>query len=869
MEEIAFNVEENTDYFGLDFNDNSNYIYIYRHLVGGTYDLTYNVQTATEEASFKYNIIITSEDDKHGNGPYVIEKCVLIPKSVTFVAGNYETFTLELRTAQGLLYNDDIDIKNDLLISAEPKDSKGSLNNFSFTVSKAGSEYGIYTIKIYHEKKGKYNLNVLLADPSTEERTKKEVGPGEFTVIPDRVPDKRYTVFKNRPLDGQEIDSQEEIRLQFTLADKFNNTFEGRKDITQNKYLTLINNNEAIPDLTFTMDEFDVYTVSLYPRYPPKNMVMNVIYNDGEDTVYCFLEDVVVKITSKIDYYQTQIVSPNKEKIKVGEKLKMWLYTFDIKGECLDDQDYSEQFEIVVTGPFNSQYQTTKNYYVEKTAASSSSNCNNEYEIITTENDEYKYAGNYVIKVYGNNKIISQYNQVCTAGEYSNLGFKLQYSFNPDQISILDSVSFTITGTDQYGNKVEDPLYEHITIYFEQEGDNTEFESKKVEKVSGVLEYEVAIRKVGPHQLHILYKEEEVPSVNNGEKLPIFTILPGPCRADNNEHFDKTPLEDVQKYDEAYFTFQCYDAYGNIIDHGGEEFTVTATVLFNDNQYPVNTAEVVDNGDGTYKVQFIPEIEGTYLFNLLVGKERYGEELKWILTKKECSGETSVLCPNNNKCVNRLLDCVTPPDKCKDDETKPFWCPVNGTYTCVKSQTDCDCPEGYYKCKIMNYCVKNDRQDMCPSFIKRRQTYCPTGYQLCPDSICRPADFHCFNQRVCPIGKVLCPDLSCRDTHEECVVTDELETGKSRCLGQDTVERNSPQLCSSSFTCTNEDDVVCPDGTCVSNEIYCKALKKCTGNFKYLCANNACSEGYEYCAREVSCGSGLSLCTDHVCREYC
>ena len=874
MEEIKFNVEENTGYFGLDFNENSNYIYIYRHLVGGTYDLTYKVQTSKEEASFKYNIIITSEDDKHGNGPYAIDKCVLIPKSVTFVAGNYETFTLELRTKQGLLYNDDIDIKNDLSISAKVKDNKGIVNdNFSYIVSKAGSEYGIYTIKIYHEKKGNYYLNVLLADPSTEERTKKEVGPGEFTVIPDRVPDSRYTVFKIRPLDGQEIDSQEEIRLQFSLADKYNNTFEGRNDITENKYLTLINNKEAIPDLTFTMDEYDFYTVSLYPRYPPKNMVMNVIYNDGQDTVYCFLEDVVVKITSKIDYYQTQIVSPNKENIKVGETLIMWLYTFDIKGECLDDQNYADKYEIIVTGPFDSEHQATKNYNVRKTDASSSSNCNNEYEIITTEEDKYKYAGNYLIKVYGNNRIIAQYNQVCTAGEYSLIGFKLQYSFNPDQISILDSVSFTITGSDKYGNKVEDPLYDDITIYFEQEGNNTEFESKKVEKVAGVLEYEVAIRKVGPHQLHILYKEQEVLTVNGGEKLPIFTILPGPCRADNNKHFDITPLKDVQKYDDAYFTFQCYDVYGNKIEHGGEEFTVTSSVLFNGNEYPVNTAEVVDNGDGSYKVEFIPEVEGTYLFNLLVGKERYGEELKWILTKKECSGETSVLCPNNNNCVKRLLDCVTPPDKCKDDETKPFWCPVNGTYMCVKSQTDCDCPAGYYKCPIMHYCVKNDRRDMCPSFIKRRTGYCQAtygeGYQLCPDSICRPADFHCFNQRVCPIGKVLCPDLSCRDTHEECVVTEELPSGKTRCLGQDTVNRDSPHLCPSTFTCTNADDVVCPDGTCVSNEIYCKSLKKCTGNYQYLCSNNACASSYDYCSPEVACPIFKSLCTDHVCRDYC
>ena len=873
MEEIIFNVAENTDYFGLDFSDNTRYIYIYRHLVGGTYDLTYKVATSTEEASFKYNILITSEDDKHGNGPYVIDKCVLTPKSVSFVAGNYETFTLELRTEQGLLYNDDIDIKNDLSISA--KNSTGLVveNPFSFTVSKAGSEYGIYTIKIYHEKKGDYTLNVLLADPSTEERTKKEVGPGLFTVTPDKVPDKKYTVFKNRPLDGEIIDSQEEIKIHFTLADKFDNLFEGRNDIIDNKYLTLISNNESISQIAFSLTDETVFvTISLYPIYPPKTMSINVLYNDGEKAVYCFPEDIVIKITSKIDFTQTEIVSTNKEKITVGETLNMLLYTFDIKGECLDDDDYSEYYQIVVTGPFNSEYQTIKTYYVKKTNASPSSSCDNEYTIITTVEDKYKYAGNYLIKVYGNNKIIAQYNQVCSAGDYALIGFKLQYSFDPNKISILDSVSFTITGTDEYGNKVEDPLYDDIEIYFEQDGNKTSFESKKVEKVAGTLEYEVAIRKVGPHQLHILYKKDELPSVNGGEKLPIFTILAGPCRADNNEHFDLTPLEDVQKYDEAYYTFQCYDIYGNIIEHGGEEFTVTATAIYNGNEYPVNTAEVIDNEDGTYKVTFIPEVEGTYLFNHLVGKERYGEELKWILTKKECTGNNAILCPNNNKCVSSILDCISPPGMCKD-ESKPFWCPVNGINMCVKSQTDCDCPSGYKKCPIMNYCVKVERPDMCPYFIKRRKNFCigilGPGYVLCDDSFCRLENYHCFNQRVCPIGKVLCPDLSCRDSHDQCIETEELPKLKTRCIGQEIVELVSPESCPSPISCANEDDVVCPDGTCVTNEIYCGALKKCTGNFQYLCSINTCVDRYESCSHDIACAQGKSLCSDHICRDRC
>ena len=102
-----------------------------------------------------------------------------------------------------------------------------------------------------------------------------------------------------------------------------------------------------------------------------------------------------------------------------------------------------------------------------------------------------------------------------------------------------------------------------------------------------------------------------------------------------------------------------------------------------------------------------------------------------------------------------------------------------------------------------------------------------------------------------------------------CVETEKLLSGKSRCLGQEMVNRDYPQLCPSTFTCTNKDDVVCPDGTCVSNEIYCKALKKCTGSYKYLCSNNGCAASFDYCTQEVSCPLGQSLCTDHVCRDYC
>ena len=867
MTEINFTVTLNDGYFGLDFNDNSDYIYIYQHLVGGTYDLNYIVKTNLDQASFKYNIIIPGGDGKHGNGPYVIEKCVLTPKNTSFVAGNYEEFTLELRTEEGLLYNDDIDIDSDLEIKIQKEDP-----SFKATVTKAGSDYGIYTIQIYSEKKGDYTMNVNLADPATDYKEKKDVGPAYYHVYPDKVPYKTYTIFKELPPQKPEtVKNDQEISMKFILADKFNNTFEYRKDIVDDNYLTLLNYEEPISFTSLKLvDGKEEYRITLYPRYPPKEMTMNVLYNDGENRVFCFEENVNVTITSELDIYLTKIVSKNKDKITVGETLDMWLYTFDKKGECLDDDDYSSRYEIIVTGPMDSPNQETKTYKVRKSQNKENIQCNNEYQIITDpEKDVYKFAGDYVIRVNADHTLIGRYDQVCYPLGYSLDGFLLEYSFDPNSISILDTVSFTISGTDQYGNKVDEPLYDDITIAFSKDEKNTDFESKKSEIIVGKLQYDVAIREIGPHQLHIYYKGEEVLTVNHGENLPIFNILPGPCRTENNDNFDLSPLDDVQRNDNAYFTFQCYDIYNNTITHGGEQFTVTGKVMTSSNENEVEDIEIVDNKDGSYTVKFIPEYEGTYLFNILVGNEKYGEEIKWTLSKKECTGDTSILCPNENRCVGNILDCISPSDKCKEDETKPFYCLVNGNYTCTKSQTDCDCPTGYIKCNIMKYCVPNDRKDMCPEFTinNKKCQKLDTSLVMYYDGVCRKKGYHGPAQRVCPIGKVLCADLSCKDNYYLCPNTTVLPSNKYRCISQEIV--SDPETCPSTFTCPNEDDVACPNGVCVSNEIKCDPVTKCTGDASYLCQNNMCSFSYEDCTQAVSCGRKKSLCSDSICREEC
>jgi hypothetical protein len=362
------------------------------------------------------------------------------------------------------------------------------------------------------------------------------------------------------------------------------------------------------------------------------------------------------------------------------------------------------------------------------------------------------------------------------------------------------------------------------------------------------------------------FNGQNVTEVNHGEPLPIFTILAGPCRATNNDNFDLTPLENVETNENAHFSFQCYDIYGNKIGQGGEKFSIIAKVVYNKNDIDVDT-EIVDDGKGSYSVHFIPEYQGTYSFSLSVGKEKYGKVVEWTLTNKVCEGSTPVLCPNTRECKAKHIDCIPEDNRC--DEEKPFKCLVNGVPTCVKSQTDCDCPDGYVKCNIMNYCVKIGRTDMCPFFLINNRVCTSkygSNYKMFSDGICREKTYRGPNQRVCPIGKVLCPDLSCRNSLNECVETEYCPGNQYRCINQKVV--SEVDKCPSTFTCERAEDV-CPDGTCVSNEIYCPAVKQCTKDFPYLCQNNNCATDYESCSDSVACGHKNSLCMDNICRTKC
>ena len=229
--------------------------------------------------------------------------------------------------------------------------------------------------------------------------------------------------------------------------------------------------------------------------------------------------------------------------------------------------------------------------------------------------------------------------------------------------------------------------------------------------------------------------------------------------------------------------------------------------------------------------------------------------------------KTQIFCNNNFNIASSKFECIIPKNNCNKE--KPFNCSVNGIMTCVKSQTDCDCPQDYYKCNYMKYCVPGNRKDMCPKFYYRNCNEINNKWDYYNDGICRNKNYIQPSQRVSPIGKILCPDLSCEDNYNNCKMYDILLDGKTRCVNQDLTQY--AYECQSTITCSDSEKVVCPNGKCVENEIFCKNMIECPIDNPFLCKyNNKCVKSFQFCEiNKKCCGDGLSLCEDYVCRENC
>ena len=477
----------------------------------------------------------------------------------------------------------------------------------------------------------------------------------------------------------------------------------------------------------------------------------------------------------------------------------------------------------------------------------------------------------------------------------------LQYIEGPTDGNVINPPIITFIPLDKYGNLFNDIFINETQIrrnLNEKNVSKNKYSSKKefLDSLTSVIfsnnnaTVEVNNYIEGNKYIKIQYKSFKTGNVKLTS--PYFKeefnyrIKSGPLDL-NNSYIEIINTEIIKIGDELKYIIHAKDLYGNDLDNLTEEIYIK---IFENNSEKMNSkcnlnndgkndelkyniiqcSEIVNETNYENIKKFVEDninkcinckeiIFEKYIPTTIVEEKK---ETEAITEKKEAITEAITEKTEALEEENPLLTV------CKANATHPFWCLVNNTYTCTKSKTDCDCPEGYMKCEnpnLQNYCVPKNRTDMCPVF-KNQESICRMkGLKYFDDGVCRSESARLPNQRVCPGDKVLCADLTCRNNYDDCIITKERTKQYQRCVGQQL--KFDVLDCYATITCSEESYVVCPDLTCVENEILCGDLKECPEDLPYLCANNECASDFDSCGGKTC--EAYSLCEDGNCKTSC
>ena len=382
--------------------------------------------------------------------------------------------------------------------------------------------------------------------------------------------------------------------------------------------------------------------------------------------------------------------------------------------------------------------------------------------------------------------------------------------------------------------------------------------------MSGVLR----INKTGSFNFYYSYNNIILTEINNIQGPNQIIVYPGPCSEKNNN----TELNNFRLGENAFLAINCYDENNNKIFKGGEIFKTTINAIIQSSGvYTKIATKFVDNGNGSYNINFIPLYPGNYTIGITLASKgtQYGPIItKTIDSTQPCDSDKPIRCPNNNtECQKNFIDCYQK-NSCSNQPLTPISCLVNNRSTCVKSQVECDCPVGYIKCDYMNVCVPISKDFLCSFNLQLDcKKLFPKKPYFCPDGICRASKDDCPSQRVCPYGLNLCPDLSCQKDRSNCNSYDDCHGDQIKCPDQTCVKNQKD--CPSLITCSDPNKLVCPDGKCVSSDIECAAVPVCNPPINILCSINTCSNNINNCPKSVTCGHGKSLCSDIICKDSC
>ena len=843
-------------------------IYQFNHLVQSDgYSLDFNVLTPERSTPFHYNIKITStkDDTGYGNGPYSVAKSTLDKTSISMYAGDTKSINLLIKTAKGLLYNDNINLITDIKYELAQEDP-----SFTFEII-TSNNYANYTILIFSTKAMENTLTISIKEKSSEKFT--PLPSISLTIKPSLVPSPENTVIVSIP--GETISPDEKVSIKFKLVDNYENIFTGNEEAKEN--LAVFHNGNKVSNPTIILEpDQTTYTITYIPTYPPRNCEITINYNYGAKQVKIFPEDIKTTILSEPYFMNTDFTSSNAGEMVAGSTLDLEANLYDKQHICAD-KEYEEgqmPLKVKVTGPIEDLEQQKVYEYIFKKKIDTEKECQNSYAIVVPEEEKYTKTGTYTIIISDSQNEIKRYTQTVVPDEYDISKFKVVFGdpeLNPKNIQAGQHIVLNFTGHDKYDNQrftEFGPDFSVRCVQNEKVIDESLCKFTIIENIEGHVVANGTVYATGLFELQYEYKDQIITTIDKSEGPETLMIVPGPCST-KYPSIDWSLINALTNPGEpTSFTIKCYDEYNNEISVGGEEFVVVTNLLIGEASTSVKSS-INDKNNGEYVVSLTPPLAGEYTINITLGVKDYGEGkvFELVAGSTKCEGDTPITCPNNEKkCVASIIDCIEPPNDCPPET--PFKCLVNNIDTCVSSMIKCDPPEGYVKCDYMNYCVPKELEDvMCPFSIPVNCKKYKGFTALCDDGICRKSTDLTPSQRVCPIGYVLCADLTCQTDYSKCLTYPECRADQIRCVDQSCASDNAG--CPNTITCSKVGQVVCPDGSCVDSELECNALPKCADPTPFLCGNNACASSASECSKSVTCGHTLALCSDMICREEC
>ena len=598
-------------------------------------------------------------------------------------------------------------------------------NKYIISVDKELFIYeGKYEIKVYQKIDIIYDNNV--------------------NVIDNSIPCPENTEIINGP--PSSVKENETVKIELNLYDENRNLLTNRKNYLDR--LSIYINGKKCEDADISLsNDGKSFIFSFKPDENSANQKVNFVYNDGKNTIQLLPEDLEFKVQLYPFPTNNKIICTNCGTIAVGDKLSMFLYLYNFKNICVDKEDFSSLFHVVLEGPLEDKNKfDTITFYFEKDI-NPESLCQNEYRLNPLDH-KYLFEGKYKIHVYQEDKLIVEYDQILIMNStLCNSNNSIISEANEEETNLGTKIYYSLKCFDYYGNQIK-LGGEKFTAYgsYQLNGKMTSFNLEVIDLKNGEyqfgfvpsnsIEYTINI-----YQNEQFFKEYKI-TKNCDEEKPILCPNKNKCVKNKYDCLDNDCPIETPFYCKVNNEYSCVesqiecDCPENFVKCGFMNYCVPSD---RKDMCPDN---LIIQSDICSKFKNFPALcnDGICRMNLELGP-----------SQKVCP-IGSVLCADLS-CRNNYNDCFVS-EYCEEDQIRcvdqtcvndPSECPstvscaAKGKYVCpdgrcVLSEVDCDSlplctADKPYRCHD-NFCAIN--QENCLKSVS-----CGHKMALCSDLICR------------------------------------------------------------------------------------------------------------------------------------